>query len=580
MIDKRLVQLQKHNQGKIFLVVLTRVGNLCLSLIFYFSIATLIQQLAAQAVTSKELFTLTGVTILIALAKISLTRLGSLTAFAASAELRLTIREKVMAKVFRLGPAAQNHVATSELTQIAVDGIEQLEVYYSQFIPQFFYSLIAALLIFASLAAYQLKAALVLLMCVPLIPISIMLIMKIAKRVLHSYWGEYLNLGELFYENIQGLTTLKIYQQDEKRHQQMNQTAESFRQATMRLLTMQLNSITVMDIIAYAGAGIGIALALIAFQQGNLSLVGMIMFILLSAEFFIPLRQLGSLFHVAMTGISASERLFDFLEIPEQAPLDQSTGFSQVPQEINLENLSYTYPGENKLALEELTLSFKRGEFNAIIGKSGSGKSTLGMILAGLYSDYSGTLKWNDTPLSTINQESIFNQVEMVSNKGFLFAKTIRENLLLGRKDVSETNLWAVLEHVNLADFVKSLPNQLDYPLIEEGKNLSGGQKQRLLLARSLLQDKEIYIFDEITSSIDLASETKIMAHLNTLAQEKIVIFISHRLYNILTADQVTVFDSGKLVESGSPAHLQAHSTYFADYLQTEQQLLGEEFYQ
>ncbi|MCU85483.1 ABC transporter ATP-binding protein/permease [Listeria monocytogenes] len=567
MIDKRLFQLVE--KKPLILLILFRVLGLGLMISLWFIFAQqLTQYIEGRSVAWLRLV---GIVLLVLAFKAILTKLAEKQIYQASAELRLSMRRAVMAKAFRLGNS-EGQLPASTLTQLTVDGIEQLEIYYSRFLPQLFYCLIASLMIFGSLVGFAWQPAIVLLICMPMIPVVIMAVMKIAKRILSSYWSDYTNLGGKFHENLSGLSILKAYDQDKYKQEEIVSDAERFRKATMSLLSMQLNSITIMDIISYSGAALGIGMSLIMFTNGDISLTGMLMFLLLSAEFFIPMRQLGSLFHVAMNGISACSKLFAYLELKEQV-------YGEVELEKSLErievrDLTFTYEKEKNAALHEVSASFNQGSFSALVGKSGSGKSTFVRVLLNQLPGYQGEIIWNDVPLSDLNGETIRKQGVLVDNHGYLYANSIQENLLIGNSHASETDLWNVLEQVSLADFVRNLPEQLNTLLEENGSNLSGGQRQRLLLARALLREAKLYVFDEITSGVDLESEKIILGVLQKLAQEKIVLFISHRLYNVLAADQVLVFEAGKLVEVASPEQLQQKSHYFKNYFLEEEALL------
>ncbi|MBC1976981.1 ABC transporter ATP-binding protein/permease [Listeria marthii] len=567
MIDKRLFQLVE--KKSLILLILFRVLSLGLMIGLWLVFA---QQLTSYLNgESIHWLMLVGTVLVVLIGKAILTKLAEKQIYQASAELRLSMRRAVMEKAFRLGNN-EGQLPASTLTQLAVDGIEQLEIYYSRFLPQLFYCLIASLMIFGSLVGFAWQPAIVLLICMPLIPVVIMMVMKIAKRILSGYWSDYTNLGSKFHENLSGLSILKAYDQDKYKQEEIVSDAERFRKATMSLLSMQLNSITIMDIISYSGAALGIGMSLIMFTNGTISMTGMLMFLLLSAEFFIPMRQLGSLFHVAMNGISACSKLFAYLELPEQ--VYGAKKLEKPLEKIEVRDLTFTYEKGESEALHEVSASFNKGSFSAIVGKSGSGKSTFVRVLLNQLPGYQGGIIWNDVSLSDLSGEAIRKQAVLVDNHGYLYAESIQENLLIGNPQASETELWNVLEQVSLADFVRKLPGQLNELLEENGSNLSGGQRQRLLLARALLREAELYVFDEITSGVDLESEKIILAVLQKLAQEKIVLFISHRLYNVLAADQVLVFEAGNLVEVANPEQLQQESSYFKNYFSEEEALL------
>lgn len=567
MIDKRLFQLtKKQNLIKIVLVRLLQLGS---SIVMWVAIANQLAHYAQQGTSApiKLILTLVGV---LAIKIIASNWLESLT-YHASSDLRLAMRQAVLDKAFRLGQG-QGQVPGTVLAQLSVDGIEQLEIYYARFLPQLFYCLFAALMIFGTLVQFAFLPAVVLLVCLPLIPLIIMSVMKIAKRILSGYWTQYTDLGVKFHENLSGLSTLKAYNQDENKQREAVNEAEKFRKVTMSLLSMQLNSITIMDIVSYCGAALGIGLALVSYTQGNVSLVGMLLFILLSAEFFIPMRQLGSLFHVAMNGISACKKLFSYLEVPEQS-YGQKTITEPLTQ-LSVKQVSYRYEASEQNVLKNITFTVRRGEFTALVGTSGSGKSTIVKLLLHQLSGYEGTINWDTSSLTQLTHATVQQKAVLVDNHGYIYPSSIKENLLTGCPKATEAELWEALEKVQLATFVTNLPHQLATTLDEDGQNLSGGQRQRLLLARALLKQADCYVFDEITSGVDLKSEEIILACLQQLAKTHIVLFISHRLYNVLQADHIVIFESGHIVGEGTPEKLQKESEYFKNYFKKEQQVI------
>ena len=413
------------------------------------------------------------------------------------------------------------------------------------------------------------RSAIILLCCVPLIPMSIVAVQKFAKKLLANYWGEYTTLGDSFLENIQGLTTLKIYQADGWKHEQMNAQAERFRRITMKVLTMQLNSITIMDLIAYGGAALGVIMAATQYRAGHVTLGGALLIILLAADFFLPMRQLGSFFHIAMNGMAASDKIFRLLDLEETKPgITESFPSGHT---IYCSGLSFSYEPDREI-LHSVDLTFPQGSFTALVGESGCGKSTLASILMGRNRGYTGTVSVGGVPLSSMQEESLLRNITYISHQSYLFKGTVRDNLLMGKPSASDDELWAVLERVNLAGFLKA-EQGLDTPLLEKATNLSGGQCQRLALARALLHDSPVYIFDEATSNIDVESENDIMAEIHKLARTKTVILISHRLANVVQADNIYVLDDGTIAESGSHKELlQNHGLY--ERLWTAQQSL------
>jgi ATP-binding cassette subfamily C protein len=561
MIDKRLFSLIK--KGPLFGIIGFRLINLVLSIFLWWGFST---TMATYVHNRQPQFVplLTGFIVILAI-KFGLSKGIEKFTSDSAATLRLSLREKVLKKSFALGK--NNRLNASELAQYSVDGIEQLEIYYSRFLPQVFYCVIASFIIFGVLASFAVFPAVILLIGMPLIPITIMVVMRIAKRILGKYWKKYTDLGVSFKENLRGLSTLKAFEQDGNKQVELMGKAETFRKATMSLLSMQLNSIIVMDAISYCGAGIGIALALSAYLNHAISLVGVFMFILLSVEFFIPMRQLGSLFHVAMNGISAMHQLFDYIELPDPAFGEQTLAESLTTIQTTV---SYTYSDEQAAVLNAMTFHAKAGQLTAFVGKSGSGKSTFGKLLAGRLVNYQGSLQWNTTELSKINKASVFEKANYVDNQAYLYALSVRDNLLLAKADASDAELLNVLAKVQLKDFIEKMPENLDFKLTENASNLSGGQRQRLILARALLQPADFYIFDEITSGVDKESEEIILHIVQQLAKEKIVIFISHRLYNVLAADTIWIFGNGQITHSGTPTQLKQQSPYFKNYFAEE----------
>ena len=486
----------------------------------------------------------------------------------ASRAVKKTLRAAIYEKLLRLGGSYTQAVPTAEVLQLAGEGVEQLETYFGAYLPQFFYAMLAPVTLFIALAPVSLWATVILMICVPLIPVSIVAVQKFAKRMLGKYWGQYAALGDSFLENLQGLTTLKIYQADEARHAAMNREAEHFRKVTMKVLTMQLNSIIVMDVIAYGGAALGIAVAAKEFAAGRVGLQGALCILLLSADFFLPMRALGSYFHVAMNGMAASDKIFKLLDLPEASARTAEIGTDCA---IACRDLHFGYTPE-KETLHGLNLDFPQGSFTALVGESGCGKSTVAAVLTGRVAGYTGHVTVGGQELSAIREESLLKNVTLVSLGSHLFKGTVAENLRMAAPDADDGALWGALEQVNLADFLRG-EDGLNTPLTEGGGNLSGGQRQRLALARALLHDSAVYIFDEATSNIDVESENDIMAGIHRLAGRKTVILISHRLANVTKADNIYVLDHGNLSGQGTHEALLAQGGLYADLWNRQQAL-------
>lgn len=488
------------------------------------------------------------------------TTLAQSMSYKAASVAKKTMRQAVYDKLTRLGPAYAEKVPTSEAVQMSVEGVEQLEIYFGQYLPQLFYALLAPVTLFVCLAPWSLPAALVLFICVPLIPVSIMAIQRIARKVVRTYWGKYADLGGSFLENLQGLTTLKIYGADEARNKKMNEEAEGFRQATMRLLTMQLNSITVMDLLAYGGAAVGVIVVLVQFSNGAATLAAAFIIVFLSAEFFIPMRTLGSFFHTAMNGIAAAEKMFDLIDTPE--PERGAERVDPANCSMVCRDLGYSYDGE-RTVLADVDFEAHQNHFTAIVGASGSGKSTLAGILSGRNAAYTGSVTIGGVDAKAISRDSLMETITTVSFSSYLFKGSVRSNLLMGAPGADDNELWDVLERCCLADFVKA-SGGLDMPLMEQAGNLSGGQRQRLALARALLHDAPIYIFDEATSNIDSESEQAIVTVIDELSHTKTVIMISHRLSAIKAADRIYAMADGCIAEAGTHDELLSHAGAYA----------------
>ena len=469
----------------------------------------------------------------------------------ASKNVKRTLRSNIYDKLTRLGPNYTETAATSEVVMLASEGVEQIDTYFAKYLPQLVYSLLAPVTLFVLLVGVHARSAIILLCCVPLIPMSIVAVQKFAKKLLAKYWGEYTTLGDSFLENIQGLTTLKIYQADGWKHEQMNAQAERFRKITMKVLTMQLNSVTLMDLMAYGGAGLGIISAVSAFAKGQLSLTATLTIVLLAADFFLPLRLLGSYFHIAMNGAASAEKIFKLLAAEEPADGEQT-----VPEQaaLRLEHVTFGYE-KDRTILQDVSLTIPQGSFVSLVGESGCGKSTIAALLSGSRTGYTGSVTLGGVPVEQLQRAQRLRALTLVPHNATIFKGTVEANLRMAKPDATEAELWAALEQVNLADFCRS-QDGLQTALHEGGSNLSGGQRQRLAMARALLHDTPIYLFDEATSNVDAESENDIMAAIRSLAGRKTVILISHRLANVVDSDCIYVLDKGRIAERGTHAEL------------------------
>ena len=555
MINKRLIgtvpDSKPYIAGNVALQWLSLLSNAGM----IFSCAWFLQQLLEGAAAPRTLALPLAAGLAAVLVRGICTAGAGRMSFLAARSVKRTLRRSIYEKLLRLGPAYSQNVATSEAVQLAAEGVEQLETYFGAYLPQFFYSMLAPATLFALLAPVSLRAALALLVCVPLIPAAIAAVQTFAKKLLGRYWGQYTALGDTFLENLQGLTTLKIYQADGYKQEEMNREAEKFRRITMKVLTMQLNSITIMDLIAYGGAALGVIMAVTQYMGNHVSLAGCLLIILLAADFFLPMRQLGSFFHIAMNGMAAADRMFAILDAPEGRDGTRSVDPAHVG--VACRGVGYSFDGE-RAVLADVDFEAPAGSFVGVAGESGSGKSTLAGVLSGANAAYEGTVELGGIDLRDVSRASLRETVTAVSFDSYLFKGTVRENLLMGKPGASDEELWAVLSRVNLAEFLKA-EQGLDTRLLEKASNLSGGQCQRLALARALLHDSPVYIFDEATSNIDVESENDIMREIHELAKSKTVILVSHRLANVVGADHIYVLDHGIVAESGSHEELLAH---------------------
>ncbi len=551
MINKRLIRTVTESKKYITRNVLFQWVSLLANVIMMIAITSLLGKLLEKSAQVKDITITLGIAVVTVIVRYICTTFASKMGYLSSKEVKKTLRELIYKKLLRLGTSYNQQIKTSEVVQVAVEGIDQLETYFGAYLPQFFYAMLAPLTLFVVVSFLNLPSAIVLLVCVPLIPVSIAAVQTWAKKLLAKYWGQYTALGDTFLENLQGLTTLKIYQADEFKQKEMNEESEKFRKITMKVLTMQLNSITIMDLIAYGGAALGVILSVTQYTKGNVSFSGALLIILLSADFFIPMRLLGSFFHIAMNGMAASEKIFRLLDLPEKEVMTE-----EVPEDcsITCENLCFSYEEEREI-LHHVNMEFPMGTCTAIVGESGCGKSTVASILMGRNQGYTGSVKIGGKELSCLSQTSLMRNLTYVSHQSYLFKGTVKDNLLMGKPHATDEELWEILERVNLAEFLRS-EEGLETKLQEKASNFSGGQCQRLALARALLHDSPVYIFDEASSNIDVESENDIMEEIHALSKTKTVILISHRLVNVVQSDRIYCLDKGYIVESGTHEEL------------------------
>ena len=567
MIDKDLFKLIGNNKKYIFIVVslmilglilnITITGLICFSFYVAFNSFDLIYYIY---ISIAFVLTLLGRFFISYLANRLKDKLGR--------EVKKEIRNKAYEKILILGARSHGDTKIAGLTQICVEGIEQLDTYYSSYLPQFFYSMLAPLLLFLISVFISWKVSIVLLICVPLIPISIILISKYAKRIFAKYWGKYISMGDGFLDCIQGLKELKIFKADERYENKMNEKSQEFRKITMKVLVMQLASTTIMDLVAFGGAGVGVALSVIETVNQTLNPFLALFLILIAVEFFLPLRSLGSAFHVAMNGVSAGKKINALLKSkePEWGKTIVKGG------EVEFKHVFFKYSDGNKYVLNDVSLNFKSHEFTAIVGPSGSGKSTIVSLISGQNRAEKGQIIIGGKSIEEFSRQSYYENLCIVSSSTYLFNDTIKNNFRLTKQDVTEDEIKNSLKAVKL-DYLIESPKGLDLIINEDSTNISGGEKQRLALAINLIKEKEIYIFDEATSNIDIESEEIIMKNIYEIAKRHTVILVSHRLANVVKADKIYYLENGKVLESGTHQELMIKNDAYASLYKAQKEL-------
>lgn len=576
MINKRLINLCSDSKKYIGLTIFVNWLAIICNIIIILFIGQFINNIYSGEITSiadKSIFMSGTIIILLLCIRFICNILYAKFSNLASSKARMTLRELVYKKLLKLGNEYSNVESTSSIVQVMVEGVEQLEIYFGKYLSQFFYSLLVPITLFVFMSFISFKAALVFILCVPLIPISIIAIMKIAKRILKDYWKSYSDLGGTFLENLQGLTTLKVFNIDEKRHQKMNTEAEKFRKITMKVLSMQLNSITIMDLVAFGGAAAGTIVALIQFSRGEIAPGSLIIIILLSSEFFIPLRLLGSYFHIAMNGMAASDRIFGILDAKEREKnIDNNVKEITGDITIKLNNVSFSYDGEREV-LKDINMEITPKGIVAIVGESGSGKSTIASIILNNYKVNQGEILLNSVDIENIDLDTIYENIALISTNSYIFNGTILDNLLIGKKYATDEEIKNALKLARLDSFVENLKDGLNTNVGEGGNALSGGQKQRLALARAILANRKMIIFDEATSNIDVESEEAIWESIYDLSIEKTILVISHRLANVRGAKNIYVMNKGILCEEGTHKDLMGLNGYYHSMVEKQNEL-------
>ena len=570
MIDKKLLALLGENKKYIFYAVGLMIVGLFANLAITASICYAIQYAAEYTFSGSNAqgFILPAVIVIIAMAirYVTSRMIGNLKD-TLGRNVKKDLRQKIYDKIIKLGVRTTDNMSMAGLTQLSMEGVEQLDLYYSAYIPQFFYAMIAPIILFIVTVRINWAVALVLLACVPLIPMSIIAVSRYAKKIFAKYWGKYTSMGDSFLDSVQGLKELKIFQADAAQNIKMNETSEEFRKITMKVLVMQLASTTIMDMVAYGGAGLGIALTIHAVVNGSLSAYAALFLILVAVDFFLPLRAFGSAFHIAMNGASAGNKILSLLAQPDPVWGNETVAST----EITVKDVTFSYDGKRDV-LKHASMNFGSTGMCAIVGESGSGKSTVVNLLLGAYHPQQGSILVGNKPLETLSRESYYSHISVVSYNTYIFNETIRQNFMLAKYNVTDEEIYSALKKVNLYDFIID-NGGLDKVITEDAANISGGQKQRLALAINLVANKDIYIFDEATSNIDIDSEAIIMNNIKELSKEKSVIVISHRLANVIAADTIYYIEDGEVKEHGTHNELMNMHEGYAKLYTTQKKL-------
>lgn len=569
MFNKRLLSEFKENKILVVGMVITQWLSLLANVLLIYTMSDFIMKVFNRQVESKDIYILAITAITVMAVRTVMNSLNSSLSFKASTGVKKRLRQMIFEKLIRLGSGYKEKLQTAEAVQITTEGVEQLEIYFAKYIPQFFYSLLAPLTLFLIVGRMSLKVAVVLLICVPLIPVSIVAVQKFAKKMLSKYWGTYTELGDSFLESIQALTTLKIYQADKRYAKKMDDEAEKFRKITMKVLIMQLNSVSIMDMIAYGGAALGIILTVLEWQAAGINLAQSIFIIMVSAEFFLPLRLLGSFFHIAMNGNSAADKIFKLLDCEE---IQDTENVNWNMGDIVCENVSYTYPDKEDAVLRNVSFNIPQNELTAIVGESGCGKSTFVSLLMKERRDYTGKITIGGNELNEISGDMLRRHITRISHDAYIFYGTLYDNLKMGNPAADRKQMEEALRLVDMYDTV-SEKGGLDMAIEEKGANLSGGQKQRIAMARAILHDSDVYVFDEATSNVDVESENKIMEVVDKLSKTKTVIVIYHRLANVKNADNIIVLKDGIICEQGNHNLLIEKNGHYARLYNTQKKL-------
>lgn len=546
MLDKELLRYIGDKKKYIFLIDIVNIIGLIINVLITFLMVLSIKDFINNEINLGIIKIL--LVFFLALLKVITTKISSNLSTKLADYVVFKLRDDTYNKFLRVH--GRTPFTTQEMAQLSTEGIEQLRLYYSNYLPSFFYAMFAPILLFIMFMFINIPVAITYLVCVPLIPLSIVMVSKWAKKIFNKYWNQYTSLGDSFLDNTSGMKELKIFAYDEIKAKQMMNESEEFRKITMKVLTMQLASITIMDLVAYGGAGIGIVLSLIAMKNG-LDVYLALFIILIGAEFFLPMRALGSAFHVAMNGATAGKKVLKLLK--EEDYIDGSLEIENI-NKIELKNIEFGY--NSNLILNNVSLTLNKG-FNSIVGLSGSGKSTIAKLCSKIEKVNSGSIEIDEINIDNVLSKSFYNHACYISNNSFLFHQTIKESFRFYNKDITEDEMIKLLEEVRLSHL------SLDLKINDQSSNISGGEKQRLVLAFYLSKKYDFYIFDEATSNIDVESEEIILSKIYNLSKTNIVLFISHRLKSVVNSDVIYYLKDGNIIEKGKFKELMKENTEF-----------------
>lgn len=565
MLNKNLISLLGEDKKKLFLITLLNIISLLANVIITAMVCAALYQtyIGHHSFVTYTAYIVT-VIICIVIRFLIVINVGKLKTNLGS-NIKYYFRQKIMTQMYELGLTQDKESATT-MTQLVIEGIEQLNLYFTVFLPQFFYGMIAPIVLFFLCLFIEWRTSLILIICLPLIPISIMMVSRFAKKIFAKYWDKYISMGDGFLDSVNGMKELKIFNADERKQKEIAEKSEEFRKITMKVLVMQLCSLTIIDMVAFGGAGIAIVVTLLNASATPESVFLSLFLILICAEFFLPMRGLGSAFHIAMNGTTAGTTLMQFLE---REPKTFGTIKISDITSIKLNHITYGYTAK-KPVLENVTMTFDKG-INSIVGSSGSGKSTITSLIIGGISPQLGNIHINDIPLEDCNIHDYYTNLSIVGMNTHIFNMSIRDNFKLVKDSVSDEEIWNALQKVNMYDFVKEVGG-LDYILLEDAQNISGGQKQRLAFAIHTINPKSLYIFDEPTSNIDVESERIIMENITALAQDNIIILISHRLQNVVHSNRIFMLHDKCICETGTHDELMNNpDEYYKLYMKQQQ---------